>query len=619
MSSNEVACLLRRVCKATADAFKDRAGTIHLSRPVPCWAFAERWRDCKLLTRGQREQLVALTAASNVVPNLALALASTGLSPSGPALMSAIGAGALDSCRWLTGLGQDAPAPAPTGGASSAPEVSAAAPPAAPLEPDWGAALRHAARCGQPAACSWCLERCPTAGGAVWVKGEARAPPDRVPRIIAEGAARGGHVGLMEAAVRQVAAAEASMGSGRVLRRARSLGGGPEEGVAEPDSSTDEGEGEEEEAGAEAAGRQRDRAWWRRLCVAALEGCDLPAVQHLCRTLPYVRCRGPPDRWSANALQAGLEAALRSPTPDWADKVTWLAAHGARLDSFAYGVVGELPEAAAVERFAWLQARGMTLDTRDDWVLGPAVSRGSGRAVEWLLAEGVEPGPLYFTETARLVAEAGHGGVLRALQGHPAGGRLDPRALAACAARGGSLEVLQWACDAFASSPSCSPGMDVLLSAQLFTAAASSGSVTVLRWLAAQGCASSERAWAAAVESGCEGAVELLAELGCPKPAGGAPYIPALKAKSWSMLSVLRELGVSLGPSDGDLCSYVYDEFVTYAREPLRALQWLAAGCTLDWARLAAAAEGGWPSSRAEVAAWIRGQREGISGALESQ
>ncbi|KAG2500786.1 hypothetical protein HYH03_001548 [Edaphochlamys debaryana] len=111
LSSSELACL-RPVNRATAVRLQQHK-TIHLSHPVPHWAFVERWGAPEAfegLNGEQRSQVVLLTAASNSVDNLkvALAMAPKGERPPWDAwrrgeslIKAAAKAGAGDPCRWL--------------------------------------------------------------------------------------------------------------------------------------------------------------------------------------------------------------------------------------------------------------------------------------------------------------------------------------------------------------------------------------------------------------------------------------------------------------------------------------------------------------------------------------
>ncbi|KAG2500809.1 hypothetical protein HYH03_001571 [Edaphochlamys debaryana] len=88
--------------------FEDRA-TVDLNEPVPRWLFTPHWTEpnsTRALNRRQRAQLVCLTAASDDVPNLEVALAAAGPAPQQEHLDAAASAGALDACRWLAAPGR---------------------------------------------------------------------------------------------------------------------------------------------------------------------------------------------------------------------------------------------------------------------------------------------------------------------------------------------------------------------------------------------------------------------------------------------------------------------------------------------------------------------------------
>ncbi|KAG2491085.1 hypothetical protein HYH03_010529 [Edaphochlamys debaryana] len=169
------------------------------------------------------------------------------------------------------------------------------------------------------------------------------------------------------------------------------------------------------------------------------------------------------------------------------------------------------------------------------------------------LAEGAAPNPgeLVSPAAEKTAAEKAHLGALRTQR--RAGYVFEPRVLAEGAAAGGQVAVLEWVLDELRLRDE--PGA---LTPAMFTAAAKTGNVECMRWLVAHGCGlqGAEGAWAAAVESGCEAAVELLAELGCPRPAGGEPYLAAVQERYWHLPPLLSRLGVPAGPH-GQLVSTV--------------------------------------------------------------
>ncbi|KXZ45252.1 hypothetical protein GPECTOR_56g348 [Gonium pectorale] len=111
LSTNEVACSLRVVDKATAAMLRSpEFTTVRLSEPVPHHAFAWRWgRPGSMhdLTLARRRELLCLTAASGAADNLALAARACGCPLTNQVAYSAGRAGQLGSCLALEELGCD--------------------------------------------------------------------------------------------------------------------------------------------------------------------------------------------------------------------------------------------------------------------------------------------------------------------------------------------------------------------------------------------------------------------------------------------------------------------------------------------------------------------------------
>ncbi|KAG2495011.1 hypothetical protein HYH03_006944 [Edaphochlamys debaryana] len=144
-------------------------------------------------------------------------------------------------------------------------------------------------------------------------------------------------------------------------------------------------------------------------------------------------------------------------------------------------------------------------------------------------------------------AREGHVAALTVLARSPWGSDVDVVAVRVleAAAQAGRVEVLAWAWEAFRSDwdAACarSPG--------LLTWAARSGSVEAIRWVHSHGGGGvgQEAAWSGAVESGCQAAVEVLAELGGPMPSDGSPFARALELREWALLPLLHAQGVPMG------------------------------------------------------------------------
>ncbi|KAG2485923.1 hypothetical protein HYH03_015367 [Edaphochlamys debaryana] len=574
LSPHEVAGL-RLVSKEAARLLRGRAA-LSLSQPVPPEVFAAHWARpgaCKGLTLAQRRQLITLTARSNVVANLEVAVAAAGLAPRHEDLEAAAGAGALESCIWLWDWG---------------PLVDKSGQVPWPPEAPWKRLICLAAHGGHTRVCEWCLEMCPSV---------ALGYSERVGvEFAALCAADAGHASLAE----QLAAVDVVRYN--VKRRKPEL-----------------------------------RELWRRIVVQANAGCDLGTVVALSKKM-----RDAPHSWPHSDLSDALKASVLTPMPDWRAKAAhwkglgakltraerdwvlcqvlerplahwkgrakFLLSGGARPSGKCYQAAAAAPVGAVEERFAWLKARGCGPGKQLPHLITTAIATGDTGALAWLLAEAGQPGRQAFgcLGTAKKAAAAGHLGVLKTLQG---AGRLGSstgamEALASAAASGGQLAVLQWAAEAMSDKALSSLG--------LFTAAAGSGNVEMLRWLLQRGCPMYSGAWSAAIRSGCEAALELLEELGCPQPECGTPYRLAVRVREWRMLPILLRAGVPLGPAQELVKS------AAYCGAPLATLQGLVRGLDthLDWDALAAAARAGVrePGRRGDgdimVLAWMRQRRE---------
>ncbi|KXZ47034.1 hypothetical protein GPECTOR_38g271 [Gonium pectorale] len=105
LGPNDVPLGLRCISKAAVSLLPaPKYTTIRLSQRVPPRVFAAHWLApgaTRKLTLKQRRQLMNLTAASGVVPNLEVAVQAAGCSPTHETFMAAAAGGHLDSCEWL--------------------------------------------------------------------------------------------------------------------------------------------------------------------------------------------------------------------------------------------------------------------------------------------------------------------------------------------------------------------------------------------------------------------------------------------------------------------------------------------------------------------------------------
>ncbi|KXZ45562.1 hypothetical protein GPECTOR_53g148 [Gonium pectorale] len=101
---NVVACTIRLVDKACAKQFRSSCSVVRLSEAAPPEEFARKWSaPCAMdgLSRAQRLQLLCLTAASGSIPNLKVAIDSSGLLHLQPVLEAAAAADQLHICEWM--------------------------------------------------------------------------------------------------------------------------------------------------------------------------------------------------------------------------------------------------------------------------------------------------------------------------------------------------------------------------------------------------------------------------------------------------------------------------------------------------------------------------------------
>ncbi|KAG2491007.1 hypothetical protein HYH03_010679 [Edaphochlamys debaryana] len=335
------------------------------------------------------------------------------------------------------------------------------------------------------------------------------------------------------------------------------------------------------------------------LMCAAWEGLDLPTARRL-RWQHCQRNRRVEDEWDEDDLHNALVGALGDPTPQWRSKVEWLLEQGAQVpqddndneggkayDSSEGGwyvtlpfraVQGRFPGESICERFEWLKSKGHPVDCScGGEPLAYAIIGGYTATVAWLLEHGATPAAAHARMEDLLPGqlEDKHLGVLQALK---AAGCLELRDFVHGAAAGGAMAVVEWAGEEWDWAE------DGVLTPALFTSGAKSGSVEVMRWLLQRGCPMSEGAWSKAAESGCEAAVELLAELGCPIP-----------ADSQGIFTRAVERGA-----------------------PIATLEWLLAqGCRADWGKARATVGKHdeflepFEDSKVNVLAWLsRKQRE---------
>ncbi|GFR39587.1 hypothetical protein Agub_g47 [Astrephomene gubernaculifera] len=302
------------------------------------------------------------------------------------------------------------------------------------------------------------------------------------------------------------------------------------------------------------------------------------------------------EMWAITSNAAG------SPTADWQAKLEWI--HKVlRIPKDADAYIGAAGRPDAVARFTWLQQQGYPLYRNDEVAgLAEAVSRGNIAAAEYWLDQGLTA----VSRGARLAAEKGH---LEALQLLHARGSLATdasnkvlRDVVRSAVEGGHVAVVEWLVQV--------AGLDVLRLPDLLERAAGAGSAVLMRMVheagKGEGAALTADLFHQAVKSGCEEAVEWLAERGCPVVAPGqdihcTPYVVAARQGDMAMLRCLRRVG----------CPWQGSETLTYCVRcdcSLPIVRWmLEEGCPVDWAAVLPTYTFGWPR---EVETWLLKRRK---------
>ncbi|PNH00955.1 hypothetical protein TSOC_013184 [Tetrabaena socialis] len=462
LSTNEVACTLRLVSKATAAQFCwPQYAVIRLSQPVPHREFAWRWGAhgaLRKLALRERRALPCLTARSGSIANLEVLRAQGDL----PHLLdaavfkSAAAAGHLHVCIWLHQHG-------------------------CPCDLH---VLPAAARGGHAELCEWLL---------------AHSAADR--QRAAAGAAVGGHVGLVErllggdspdAQVLEGAAAGCDLPTLQRLYgaylRGRGVGALPmyrlRPSVARPIASA---------AAASPTPDWRAKVEWLEArgfprtadaCVSAAKRPDAPS------RLAWLRGRGYP---------LGEGTALRAAGAGNLEALQFAAEQGVVADGRAMDLEAQGGHVGVMQ---WLHARGLAVG---EGAVGAAAEGGHPRAVAWLVVTLAAADRL----TASVFAVAARAGSVWLLawlrwRGCP----WDETAFAE-AAEWGSEEQLEWLAEQ--GCPKADDGMP-------YARAAAVGEVAILRCLLRLGYpwSSDGSTFRAAVTCAC------LANSGVPEHVGRA-------------------------------------------------------------------------------------------------
>ncbi|PNH01437.1 Ankyrin repeat domain-containing protein [Tetrabaena socialis] len=435
LTSNEVACALRLVNKATAAQFSAaQHTTVRLSQPVPHHAFVWRWAGpdaVRTLARRQRLALPCLTVCSGSIANLEVLRARDELPPAPDCQVSwgaaAAAAGQLGVCVWLRKQGCTFQA---------------------------GDALTAAARSGQQGVCEWLL-----ANGCSEVANYLGA---------AASAARGGHVGLMDwlllrANRTDLAAVLAEAAEGCDLPTLQRL----------------------QHAHVDTLPGGLSAAWYKRVMLSAAAGSPTADWRAKVEWLEAQGC--------TQTAEACHVAAAR---PDALTRLQWLRQRGYPLDMF---VAGDAAEAGNVEALQYVLSQGVgvrsgmmqraaerghvavmeVLHARgvrmDEETVRAAAAGGHLPSVAWLV-ERLGAGATLTTYVFEAAAKAGSMELLRWLR---AGGCPWDATVFAAVAGYGSEEQLEWLLE-----QGCCMGDD----GEPYVRAACHGDLVMLRCLRRLGC-----------------------------------------------------------------------------------------------------------------------------------
>ncbi|KXZ42073.1 hypothetical protein GPECTOR_210g416 [Gonium pectorale] len=300
-----------------------------------------------------------------------------------------------------------------------------------------------------------------------------------------------------------------------------------------------------------------------RLAQAAAVGFELEALQHL---FSAWRQRGiwVPHTWA-------MLGSLSSHTPDWRAKVEWLEGETSDRHHDSCDYAAACPD--GLERIRYLRQRGHEVSKR---TLAAAARAGNAELVAELIAEGAQ---VMDGRTWLAALDGGNVQVLWALAAANAGPR-PPYALTV-AAEGGHMPAVAWVVEQKPWERGFVP----------VTGIASSGSLTMLQYLQAQGFEVSALTVMAGAEAGSCPIVEWLAAGGLLAQAyDGAPYLHAGMYGDLATLRCLRRLGCPWPPFHkavrlpGRLWASVRWNDPVPAGCTLDVLTWmLAAGCPVDW------------------------------------
>ncbi len=257
----------------------------------------------------------------------------------------------------------------------------------------------------------------------------------------------------------------------------------------------------------------------RKLLEGAAEGCSAAELKVLHDTWVHGRAE-----LMEGAKEDVVAAAAGSCTPDWRAKLEFLVLGRAYPRTpLAYKRAVAQPD--ALERMVWLQRAGFPLTKANGSVNAVhfAALTGGVDALRYLL----DNGGVADAGAASRAASRGNVDALREL--HARGCPIPSYALRE-AAEAGHLLTVSWLADLFTHQQQQQQQQEeeAVLTADVFAAAAESGSLELMQWLAARGCPMDAEAFTAAAHAGSQEQLEWLVEQGCPMGVSWQPGHPGM-------------------------------------------------------------------------------------------
>ncbi|KAG2500940.1 hypothetical protein HYH03_000765 [Edaphochlamys debaryana] len=335
----------------------------------------------------------------------------------------------------------------------------------------------------------------------------------------------------------------------------------------------------------------------RELIKSIAAGCDLATLK---RWWPQLR--------ETDTLGVTIASAAASPTPDWQEKVAWLAAEG--VDATVAGF-----EAAArpdgITRLEWLVERFEYEPRMMDLTWAVEQKRGTAETVEWLLqrlpkARFSEEEEVFFG-FMRPVTQRSAGGSVAKLKALHEAGCLDtpmspPEMMLTDALRCGYPDAAMWLINLIRGLRRRKSGLEEIH----YKFAATSGNPLLMTMLSLLRCPMGSSAWGYRERLQDQDRATLAGARQRPA-ASGTPYAIAAVNGDLRTLGLLRRLGMPFGPSNGR----AFCDAVGSGAAPLPALKWLVeAGFPVRWGAAVKALGQRQAGDCEAVRAWVEAQRQ---------